>query len=292
MSQELIQQAQKVIESIVIPSPPQLLFDLTAEMSKEEPEYKAIIDLVSQDMAMTAKIIKVANSPFFALRYKASTVETALSVLGLENFKSIVLATSLRDAMKGNNLTPKEFDDFYLHSMQVARMAQLIAQALGASEKYASQVFMAGLFHDCGIPMLSQKFPKYMKTIKPHVLAGEPIVEIEEAFFLTNHCLVGIFVARAWQIPEMVCHAILSHHQKQIDPSLKEYEQKIQAMMLLAEHLLYIGLPEELRAEQIYHHFIGSDALLSQVLNLLDVDISLLETLSASADALIAETEL
>ena len=290
MTQPLVEQAQKIIESIVLPSPPQILFDITAEMAKEEPEYCVIIDLISQDMGMTAKIIKVANSPFFGLRYKASTIETALSVLGLENFKSIVLATSLRDAMKGNNLTHKEFEAFYTHSMRVGRIAQMIAQTLGSTELYANQVFMAGLFHDCGIPMLSQKFPKYMQTIHPHVLDGEPIVDVEEAFFLTNHCLVGSFVAKAWQIPDMVCHAIETHHEKTINPKLKEHEQLIQAIILLAEFMLYEALDDKERKAHIYHNRVSGKVMRETIIPLLDLNQQIFTSLMISIEELIKAT--
>ena len=105
--QRLVEEAEKIFRSIAIPSPPRVLMQLNEEMGKAEPEYRVITDLVSQDLAMTAKVLRIANSPYFGVRNRIKSIATALSVLGLEHFRNIVLASAFRDGMKNKNSTTK-----------------------------------------------------------------------------------------------------------------------------------------------------------------------------------------
>lgn len=215
MDAELIDEAKKIIRSIDIPSPPRVLMELGQAMSSAEPEYRIISDLVSQDVALTARILKVANSPFFGVRQRVQSINTALSVLGLDNFNNIVLTTAFRDAMKSSALPLPELEAFHSHSILTARVCQALVQmgqAPTVQNIPSGQAYMLGLFHDCGIPMMVHRYPNYLSDIRDKLSHGISLVEAEETEHKTNHCVVGSFLARAWKLPITVCAAIAFHH--------------------------------------------------------------------------------
>ncbi len=130
-------------------------------MNKAEPDYKKLIELVRQDMAMTTRVIKTANSPCFGVRNPIESINTALSILGLENFRHIIMASALREAMKDRYIPLKEFATFYNHSMWIAMIAQMLVKEIdeqNGSPVNQQQAYLAGLFHNCGMPIMAKKY--------------------------------------------------------------------------------------------------------------------------------------
>ncbi|MCK5145340.1 HDOD domain-containing protein [bacterium] len=206
--------AQKILASITIPSPPRVLIGIQEELSKAEPSFTKVLAFISEDVALTAKVIKVANSPFFATRYPIKGLETALPILGLDNFRNIILTSALRTAFKQTGLPQEEMNTFHEHSLIVARTCQTISMHLDRKVAYkidTGLAYMAGLFHDCGMPLLGQRFPQYYNDLRA---AGHnaDLLQFEENRYRTNHCIIGTFVARAWQLPEELNEAISQHH--------------------------------------------------------------------------------
>ncbi len=256
MDAELVDEAKKIIRSIDIPSPPRILLELGQAMSSAEPEYRIISDLVSQDVALTAKIIKVANSPFFGLRQRVQSINTALSVLGLENFNNIVLTSAFRDAMKSSAMPLMELEAFHSHSILMARVCQAMAQLRQAPDVQAiasGQAYILGLFHDCGIPMLAQKFPAYLKEIRKSLQKGEPLVDVEESTYKTNHCVVGSFLARAWKLPITVNAAIAFHHHPDATFDNPELETMVRLILCSETAVSWFNQDSE-EVEDLYTH--------------------------------------
>ena len=158
MGQDIVKETETLLQSIGIPSQPRVIMDINREIDKADPDFRVISNLISRDVAMSAKILKVCNSPFFGLREKADNVDWALNVLGLKNFKNVVFASALRDSMKNRNIGEKDFEAFCDHSLFVAKIAQNIVLRLSPEIKShmdPNHAYMCGLFHDCAIPLLT-----------------------------------------------------------------------------------------------------------------------------------------
>ena len=210
----LMEEAQRILESITIPSPPRVLIGIQQELSKAEPSFTTILALISEDVAMTAKMLKVANSPFFATRTPVKSLEMALPVLGLENFRNIILTSALRHAFEQTGLPPEEAERFHEHALTVGRSCQLLATHLdekGGLRLDVGEAYMAGLFHDCGMPMLAQRFAGYFAWLRDAHGGHIDALAYEEEMARTNHCVIGGFVAKAWQLPDAVRGAITFH---------------------------------------------------------------------------------
>ena len=275
MENDFIQEAENIAKTVGIPSQPKILVGINEEMSKPAPEFGRLLNLVSKDLGITAKLIKVANSAYFGLGYEVDTIDKALSVLGLHNFNTIVVASALRDALMSSHLPQQQFDSFYSHSISVAKVSQLIAQKINLpiiDSVFFNTSYMAGLFHDCGILLVAKRFPDYYDIVSSGLSEGSNISEIEEKNYRTNHCVVGSFVAKSWQLPNVVCEVIQHHHDLDITGQSDEVVRKMLSVVMLAENIVYRCTQSTKNGYvDLYNSKIEDEALHSQLLSELNL---------------------
>ena len=231
MDNFILNEAEKVFKSVNFPSQPRILMEIRQEIAEIEPEFKKttkLAKLIDKDLALAAKIIELVNSAHYGFRHEIKSIRHALVLLGLENFNNIVLASSLREALVSKNMPAKQIYIFFDHSLMVAKISQIISKKmlyLLDDFLFSNVVYMAGLFHDCGIMLLAKRFPDYIEKITKGLKANLFIEKVEEENFNCNHSAVGCLVARSWKLPDLVCQAVRYHHQEDFsyhtDVSLK-----------------------------------------------------------------------
>ncbi len=242
MSDDIIEKTEKLLQSIGIPSQPRVIMEIEKEMEADDPDFNAISALISQDVAMSAKILKVCNSPFFGLRHKADTVHKALSVLGMKNFRNVIFASALKDTMNSRHIREKDFEYFCNHSLLVAKVAQAITHRLTKdikSQVDPNHAYMAGLFHDSAIPLLTKKFKDYFHQVIEGLKSNESMLSVEEALFQSNHCIAGYYVAKSWHLPESICISIQNHHSQDIRSVEDLSARRLLAVLILTESIIY-----------------------------------------------------
>lgn len=239
MKEEILKRAKEIVKSIDIPPQPRVVLELYKIFKEPDPDTGRIIKLVSDDLALTAKLIKLANSPLWGGGRKIDSIRQAFMILGTKNFYSLVLTSALRDALAGQCANKGLFDGFWNHCLHIARVTELIALNSSAVTSMVPRnlAYMAGLFHDCAMPLLMKRYPEYISMFNS-VLCNEPVsIEVEESRFGTNHALISYFVSKSWQLPLPVCYAILNHHEAEPDESWELVARKIWALLILGEHL-------------------------------------------------------
>lgn len=199
-------QLERLLGSIGIPPRPALLVELEKELRKNEPDTKTVATLVGRDVGISAAILKSLNSPLFALRSKVNGIPHAIQLLGLRNVRSVVSGLALRQSLGGG----ASFERFWDSAEKVATINAYLCSVLPRAPR--EEAYMFGLFRDCGIPLLMQRFPDYKETLKIAGAEGRPLAEVEEDRHGTSHTVVGFMVGRTWGLPETVCDAISHHH--------------------------------------------------------------------------------
>ncbi|NLJ73336.1 MAG: HDOD domain-containing protein [Syntrophomonadaceae bacterium] len=180
----------------------------------EDPDSTAqdINDVLSQDQAMTARVLKLANSAFYGFPRRIATVTDAIVLLGFKTIKSIVMAASVSDIlareMEGYALEPGEL---WQHSQSVAMAARHIARKV----KYyqLDLAYTAGLLHDIGKVILNNAMKEsYHKVINVVMEQNIPFLDAEVEILGFNHTEVGARVAEKWNLPQDLVEAINFHH--------------------------------------------------------------------------------
>jgi putative nucleotidyltransferase with HDIG domain len=162
---------------------------------------------------MTAMILKLANSAFFSLRQAVTSPSEAVSYLGVDLLKALVMAHGLFGqvgAFRIPSFTPQHL---WQHSLSVGAASRRIAQAEDLGAQRANEYFTAGLLHDIGILILASRFPEdYAKVLDINHRSGGELEASEFHVFGATHGEVGAFLLALWGIPEPVVQAAAYHH--------------------------------------------------------------------------------
>lgn len=228
-------ETEKILGGISIPPRPAILNDIDAELKRPNPSLTIIGNRISADVGLTGTMLKVVNSPYFGLRSKINSAPHAVQTLGVRNVKSIVTGLVLRSTLGGKDASLERFWDT---AEKIARISVYIASILPKAPRDEAYTF--GLFHDCGIPLLMQRYPDYKETLKKATADSRPLDEVEFEQHGTSHTIVGHMVARSWGLPDTITEAVLRKDDINVfssaDP-ISPTSQTLIAINLLAKHL-------------------------------------------------------
>ncbi|HSR37257.1 MAG TPA: HDOD domain-containing protein [Desulfurivibrionaceae bacterium] len=231
--------AKKIVSKITLPAQPTIVIEINKELREEHPHFQRIANLVAQDASMSAKVINVINSPFFCLARKCESIVKALSLMGLENFKKVVLTACLQDAMGGGSEADKIFWDHSLHTAVAAEtLAKSMRGILSAEGVTPDMAYMTGLFHDCAIPMLLKRSTEYLPFTNYALSHKRDIIQEEDKLIGSDHCVVGGLLAKSWSLPEPVCKAIIHHHTSDLSKQ-GTVPHKLIALLKVADFIAY-----------------------------------------------------
>ncbi|MBS1144764.1 MAG: hypothetical protein H6R14_2170 [Proteobacteria bacterium] len=197
---------------VKIPVQPRVLEELAQHMKRKELDVRLLARVINQDPGMTAMLFKVVGNSAYRQLQPFGSVEEILHAVGVVQTFNLVQAIALASAgdIKKNR---QVYEAFWARSHAVGLLAMLIAdERVAVCNIFPDQAYLAGMFHDCGVPLLMQRFPTYCAEMK----LGTPGVWIdlaeEDRKFNADHCVVGYLVARHWRLPEFICDAIRYHH--------------------------------------------------------------------------------
>lgn len=229
------------MREIGIPPRPTILVHIEQETAKDDPDFIHLARLLSQDVALAAGMIKVANSPYFSFGKKIPTVQEALLVLGLKLVSKTVAGLALRQVFKHI----PNMERFWDASAMTAEVSAGLAKQLGSATGIRPEdAFTFALFHDCGIPMLMNPFPEYRDVLaRANNESTRPFTAVEEESIGLNHAVLGAQLAEDWLLPEETCLAIRHHHDREaingtID--IPARSRRLIAIAQLAEHLIHL----------------------------------------------------
>ena len=167
--------------------------------------------VISTDQALTAKVLKIANSPFYGFPKRISTIDFAIIVLGFDALKEIIISISLISSLQKKSDGYLDARTFWDHSISTGVVARRLARDLGY--RVSGEVFVGALLHDMGISILHRYFNADFRRIVE--IAREmnlTFVESEESVLGVTHAEVGGWLAERWNLPDHLIEAIALHH--------------------------------------------------------------------------------
>jgi HD-like signal output (HDOD) protein len=242
--------SSRVLGNIVIPPCPRIVLAMVAEASSDNPDLLKLDKLISGDMGLASAVIKSANSPYYGLNHKVLAVKSALQVLGLGAVTNIVTLLALRNTLGAPGQASDPFwDQFWDRTNYHAIVCARLARQLRFISRDGAYTF--GLFNDCGIPVLVQRFDNYKETLHQASTSDWPLVEFENERYQTTHALVGSALASSWHLPELICKAIAEHHNFELlEPGAAASQGDVAALAaisLIADYLVndFLGTPQD-----------------------------------------------
>lgn len=197
-----------------LPSLPAIYTDVVSELQTPDPSVKKIGEIISADLAMTAKILQVVNSAFFGLVRKISNPREAVMLLGTDTIKALVLSVKIFSELNQKKFGWFNFDELFNHSMSVSMLAQTITKEERLDQKLVNNSVMAGMFHDLGKLILVTNFHEtYQKVLTEAGQSKQNLWDLESEVFGTSHAEIGAYLMGLWGLEYPVIEAIAFHHQ-------------------------------------------------------------------------------
>ena len=197
-----------------LPSLPSLYVALSNELKKDEASIDTIEQLISEDMAMTAKILQLVNSAFFGLQCRVSSARQAVQLLGLETIRALVLSAHVFDKFPSDILGDGDLSYWWKHSLAAANYANDIAKLERVDKHLAEDCFTSALLHDTGKVILASILDsKYRKVLMLVKSAGKGLMDAEVEILGCSHAEIGAFLLGLWGLPENVIEGVAFHHQ-------------------------------------------------------------------------------
>ena len=168
--------------------------------------------LISQDPALTARLLKIANSPLYGFPSKIDTVSRSITIIGIRGIRDLVLASSTIEVLSKFSSEFIEMQYYWKHSICCAVYARLLA--IQCNALHIEPYFVAGLLHDIGKLIILRKLPEMAR--ESHLRAddsGLPLSQVEQEVIGFDHASVGAELLRFWRLPETILDAVTYHHQ-------------------------------------------------------------------------------
>lgn len=194
-----------------LPPIPKVISDALSLLDSKSTNVSELNRVISKDQSLVSKILLIANSPFYGLQRKVTSVEFAILILGFAEIRSIVTVLSLIESFK--NKTDKFLDqkEFWLHSFLAGTVTKRLAEDLDFPNP--GEAFIAGFLHDMGVSVMHRFFHTGFMQICNMVESENISYEHAEIEVLgMTHQQIGNYLIERWNFPQVMCDAILYHH--------------------------------------------------------------------------------
>jgi putative nucleotidyltransferase with HDIG domain len=210
-----------------LPTLPHVLEEVTKLVEDPDASSEAIAKVIGTDQVLSAKVLKMVNSPIYGFPGRISSIQHALVLLGFNVIRGIIISTSVFDMMVQN------MKGLWEHSLGCATACNIIARRAGFEdpEEYA----VAGLLHDLGKVVTAVQLPDLHKTILETVKAKElTYFRAEKDVMGFGHDRINAWLARHWGLPPNIREAMARHHA----PQLAEFYKPMSCVVHLADFLV------------------------------------------------------
>lgn len=187
----------------MLPSAPKAFQEILACLQQPDASVADAARIISNDVAMTANVIKLVNSAFFGSRHPITTAGRAVAYLGLDTLGTLVLGHGVFKSGVTTGLAGFSLEGLWQHSFDTAIAARTVALCQKLSQNQAEEAFLAGMLHDVGKVVYATRS-----------MIGDPGSSVEErtAQMQAHHAEVGAYLLGLWGFPNSIVEAVAFHH--------------------------------------------------------------------------------
>lgn len=239
---------RSLIQSIpALPSAPKSYFALQQLLANEQSHSKKIVALLKDQMALTAFVLKAANSSYYGARQRIESLERAVQLLGTNTIRSLVLGAELFAQIDARKAKAFGVDRLFEHSARVASVAASLAERRPETRHLKDLAFTAGLLHDIGKLVCIHCIPDKYKLVVDKAAGDYQALYHEEIAVLgVSHQEIGAYLLSLWGIPEPIVEAVAYHHQPLLSP-----QREVSVLtFVVAANMLDHGLPDAEAADE------------------------------------------
>lgn len=198
-----------------IPSLPAIVYELSRIINDPMSSTQEVENIMSKDIGMTTKVLKLANSAYYAIPGGVSNLSRAIAFIGFDTIHQLVLAASIIKTLETENSEFFRINEFWKHSVGVAIASEAIGKYIKSN--LSSDLFTCGMIHDIGKMAL-------------HIIHSESVVEIikycntnkvtysaaEQYLGIMSHTEISKLLSEKWQLPKTMQAVARFHHEKEL----------------------------------------------------------------------------
>jgi len=170
-----------------------------------------IARVAETDAGLSARILKIVNSPYYGFPSSIDNITRAVSILGMQDLRDLALATTTIDLFANNKHQHKHIIQLWRHNLFCAVIAKSLAEQL--SQLHVERFFVAGLLHDIGRLIMFQGLPEEThQAIDIARTSGENMLHIEQSMLGFTHTDVGARIVSQWKLPSNIIEVVAFHH--------------------------------------------------------------------------------
>ena len=210
-----------VMPDLKLPSPPQVYAELQQAIADPHMTSHDLGCIVSQDVGLTARMLKLVNSAYFSAAQKVDSIDRAVAMLGTQQVSLLAAAMCVMNEFKSIPKDLVDLQSFWLHSLATGVLARLVAQRVNLHD--AEYYFLAGLLHDIGRLTLFQSRPDLARKALTKARERQMFLhyaEQEEIGY--DHSTLGSVLFRKWELPPQLRMTVLYHHIPDISEQVVE----------------------------------------------------------------------
>jgi len=195
-----------------VPTLPETYRKVVSELESGVTSVSRVGEIISQDAGMTAKLLQMANSAYFAARREIADPTKAVVQVGLDVTRALVLSAGVFSSVKVK-LRHREIVSLWSHCLDTSLLARRIASLESSDQAFVECAFTGALLHDFGKLILAANLPEeYSAVLAEAESAGEALHIVEKRTLGSTHASVGAYIAGLWGLPRGVVCAVARHH--------------------------------------------------------------------------------
>ncbi|MGC8738682.1 MAG: HDOD domain-containing protein [Candidatus Hydrogenedens sp.] len=196
-----------------LPTLPVVMTKLIDAINDENSSAEDLTKIMENDPAISARVLKLANSAFYGLRFKVDNLKRAIVVLGFETVRMLALSTTILDLFTTKKQLAIDPKDFWLHSLGAGKSAQILATKI-KTDIVPETLFSAGLLHDIGKYCLALALKEEYKTVVKKGKDNQvPLYKEEKENLSLTYYDVNSWLAQKWNLPETLYAPMTNHNQ-------------------------------------------------------------------------------
>jgi HD-like signal output (HDOD) protein len=213
------------------------MVDLQLAQLDDDCTVGSIATLILQDVGLSGRILKTINSPYFGFDNKITSIQQAITLLGIPTVVNIVNSLSIRSSLSDDNIV--KMTRFWDSAMDNASVCAAISRQIGLASP--DEAYMIGLFHNCGNILMMHRFDNFCEVVESsYAREDRRVVDTENELLHTNHSVVGYYISKAWHLPPHISTAISQHHSAEDIFDDHEYKdptaKNLMAILKMSEH--------------------------------------------------------
>ncbi|MCG8685280.1 MAG: HDOD domain-containing protein [Desulfobacterales bacterium] len=213
---------------------PDIAVRLTRMISDDSSSLQEFEEVIRLDPTLVLRLLKIVNSPYYALASKVDSIAEAVAFVGMDNLRNLIVVDIFKHIVKSGS-SDDEFNrvNLWRHSAAVGVASQMVSERIFESK--GENAFLCGLIHDIGMMIEDQVEPDLLlKAYNAWESDPDNILDYENKVIGTCHTQLGYLIAKDWNLPKEVQEGIRDHHEskKQVNPT------SISGIVQLAEYLV------------------------------------------------------